>query len=223
MKKSVKRIALALSICLVAALFTGCFSSFDAAKFVKGNIDSIYLGTWDSDYLDMVVNTEAELKSDYEDGLKAEADYFIYYFSIVDEYLTDDMYNEIVDMYREIYSHSKYEVGEATKSGDNYLVSVTIYPIDIFDTVMNEDADAFMADYEERYAAGEFDAMDDEEFEQTWARMVIDMVKARMGNIGNLAAETVSVQIVLEGSGSNEYYTISENDFERIDALMIQY
>lgn len=202
---------------------TPATGEFDAAALVKGNIDSIYLGKWDQAYLDMVINTEAEIKQDYEDGIAFEVEYFCYYFEIYEEYLTDAQYNEIADMYKKIYSYTKFEVGAVVKSGDTYLVSVTIYPIDIMAQIMEKDADKFNEDWASREASGEFDKMSDAEFEAIWIREIIDLVKARMNNIGNLAPETISVQVVIEQDAEGEYYIISDNDFERIDALIIEY
>lgn len=62
--------------------------------------------------------------------------------------------------------------------------------------------------------------MSDEEYEAAWAEGIIEMVRARLDNIDYLEPETISVQITADDEG---YYSISDNDFQRIDALMIQY
>ena len=97
---------------------------------VQGNLDELYLGQYNEDFLQLVDITEAEAEQNYLDGLDVEAQFFAQYFLI--ENLTDDIKAEIVDLYKEIYSHSRYEVGEATEvDEDTYGVPVTIYPIDI--------------------------------------------------------------------------------------------
>ena len=48
------------------------------------------------------------------------------------------VYQEIVDMYHQIYSKSNLEVKEAVKNGDDFNVEVVISPIDVI--VNSEDA-----------------------------------------------------------------------------------
>jgi len=223
MKNLGKLIALLLAVCVVGVSLTGCFASFDAALYVKGNIDSSYLGVFDKKFLDIIVDTEESLKENYEDNLVIEAEYFLYYFEIEEENVPG-IKSEVAEMLREIYSKAKYEVGKATKAGNSYLVSVTIYPIDIISKVVEEDFDEAFGDWERRGELGEFDDMADEEIEMLWARIIIDLVKARLGNIGYLEPETISVQVVVESSNRSEVlYIISENDLSRIDQLILAY
>ncbi len=225
MKKlsSIKFISLVLTVILVTAVFGACGTSFDAGTFVKGSIDSTYLGTWDEAYLDIIVDTEEDLKESYESGLKVEADYFISYFDLAQEYVTEEMYQEIIDIYKEIYSHLKFEVGAVAKGEDYYTVTVTIHPIDIIKKINENDSDAFYAAWDARWENGDFEEMSDEEFEHEWAREILDLVKSKLPTIGYLEPETIAVQVVLEGAGKEQYYTIAQNDFERIDELIIKY
>lgn len=203
---------------LAAALLAGCvFASFDPKAHLQGNLDAQYLNKYSDEYLNSVVNTKEELEKAYDDGLDYEADYFIEYFGIVIDKCADTVKTEIKDMYKEIYSHAKYEIGDASKSGDTYLVSLTIYPIDIVQKVINEDWDAFAEAWQ---ADDTLYDMTEEEFETAWAEGIIDLFKARIDSIDYLEPETISVQIVKDDDG---VYTISSNDFQRIDSLIIQY
>jgi len=220
-------LVISASVVILSMLLTGCGNlfgtSFDAAKYVKGNIDSIYLGVFSKEFMDIVVDTEAELKEQHELGLQAEAEFFMHYFDIADDALTDDMRKEIIEMYRQIYTHSRYEVGEATKSGDTYLVSVTIYPMDIMSRIVEEDVEPFMDLWIARDGAGEFDNMSIEDIERVWARDIIDLVKARINSIGYLDPQTISVQVNLNKSNGQEVWIIDDHDFSRIDAYIIAY
>lgn len=222
MKKArTRRIGIALLAALLClALLAGCGATFDAARLVKGNLDVLYLGKIDPEYLALVSDTEEACRSHYEQGLEVEAEFFAEYFEIVLDMCPDTTKDEIIDLYREIYSHSWYEVGDATRSDDTYLVSLTVHPIDIMQKIMDEDAEIFMEDYYARIEAGEYDDMSEEEYEAAWAEGIIEMVRARLDNIDYLEPETISVQITADDEG---YYSISDNDFQRIDALMIQY
>ena len=208
----------AVCVLLVAFMLAGCgMSSYDPKAQVQGNLDAQYLNKYSEDYLKAIVNTKEELEQVYEDGLEIEADYFINYFDIIIDQCPEGTKDRIKELYRDIYAKSKYEVGDAARSGDMYLVSVTIYPIDIFQKISDEDAEAFMDAWQNDDTLVN---MTDAELEAEWADRVIKMCEARVGSIGYLEPETISVQIVKDDEG---YYIISDNDFQRIDELIIQY
>ena len=111
-------------------------------------------------------------------------------------------------------------MGTESRSGDTYLVQLTVYPIDIFQKVADEDTDSFWENMQTRADAGEFADMTDEEYEVVWAQAVIDMVAARIDSIDYLDPQTISVQVVKDDDG---VYSIDTSDFNRIDSLMIAY
>ena len=205
------------AVMLICSL-TGCMPTFDAQAYVQGNIDLVYLNKISDSYLQTVTNTKEELESIYEQGIEVEADYFVSYFYIDLELAPEDTMDRIKELYKEIYSHSKYEVGEAVKSGDDYLVSVTIHPIDIIQKVVTEDWEAFEEEYVNN--AEQLATMTDEECEKLWVDSVFELVENRLATIGYLEPQTISIQVVKDADGD---YTISENDFGRIDSLIIQY
>jgi len=222
MKKIMKWLALSLIVCVVAVSLTGCSGTFDASAFIEGNLDSLYLGTVSEEFLAIVSDTEESLKQIHETTLQVEAEYFFKFFDIVEDFIPPDMKGEVIDMYRLIFSKAKYDVGEATQTGDDYLVTVTIYPLDIIQIVL-EDFDDFLTAW---YARQELEVIDDlsvEDFETLWAREVIDLVRGKLGSIGHLEPETISVRIESQSTDGSNYYTISEDDMRRIDTLIIAY
>jgi len=222
MKKIINLLALSLIVCVIAVCLTGCSVAFDASAYIKGNLDSLYLGTVDAEFLDLVSNTEEELKQSHEAALLIETEYFFNFFDIVEDLISPEMKGEVIEMYRLIYSNAKYEVGEATQTGDDYLVDVTVYPIDIIQKVL-EDFDDFMSAWYDRQENGSFEDLSVEEFETLWAREVINFVKARIGSIGYLEPETLSVRVVSHASEGSNFYTISDDDIRRVDTLIITY
>ena len=222
MKKIMKWLALSLIVCVMAVSLTGCSVTFDASAFIKGNLDSLYLGYVSAEFLEIVSDTEESLKQIHETTLRVEAEYFFNFFDIVEDFIPPDMIDEVIDMYRQIYSNAKYEIGEATQTGDDYLVDVTVYPLDIIQIVL-DDFDDFMTEWYDRQEFGVFEDLSVEEFETLWAREVISLVRGRVGVIGHLESETISVRIVSQSSNGSNFYTISEDDMRRIDALIITY
>ncbi len=214
------RIAALCGILLLGLLTLTACGGFDAKALVQGNLDVIYLGTYDQDYLDMVEITEEEAEASYNEGIENEATFFCDYFDVDWDALTAEGQQAILDMYKQIYQHSKYEVGEVTRNSDTYLVELTVYPIDIIKKFVDEDSDFFLDSWQHRLDTGEFDLYTDEEFEQAWASEIVTLISARLDNIGYLDPETISVQIAQDDDG---YYVITDNDFQRIDELMIAY
>ncbi len=64
----------------------------------------------------------------------------------------------------------------------------------------------------------DFSTYIDEEYETAWANFLLDLLEARIDQIGYLDAVTVSVHVEQEDDG---YYTISEDDFSEIDQNII--
>lgn len=217
--KKMKVMALALAAALCLGLLSGC-GSFSASELVKSNLDLIYLDQYSDDYLKKVGLDKEQAEQQYEGGLEMEAEYFVDLFSIELDTCGDEVCQQIIDLYRQIYTHSKYEVGTESRSGDTYLVQLTVYPIDIFQKVADEDTDSFWENMQTRADAGEFADMTDEEYEVAWAQAVIDMVAARIDSIDYLDPQTISVQVVKDDDG---VYSIDTSDFNRIDSLMIAY
>lgn len=218
--KKLKFLSIFAVMALCLAGLTACGGGFDPAALLKGNLDVIYLGQCDDSHLKSVNLTREEAQEYYEDGILVEAEYFAAYFDCEYDSLSEATQQRIIDMYKQIYTHSKYEIGEVSKNGETYLVSLTVYPIDIMSKFVNEDYETFYAGMETRYNNGEFDAMTDEEFDEAWIVAVLDVIEPRLTNIGNLDPETISVQITKDTDG---YYAITDNDMQRIDELIIKY
>ena len=130
-----KRMAAAVVAMVTALALTACAGGFDASKYVNGVLNNIYLGD-STGYMELVDITADEAKEEYEQGIGVEADFFLQYYGL--DSVSDDVYQQIVDMYKQIYSKSKFEVKDAVKNGDDFNVEVVVSPIDVI--VNSEDA-----------------------------------------------------------------------------------
>lgn len=213
------RILFLAVLTILLGVLSGC-SSFSAADLVKNNLDLIYLDQYSDEYLKKVNLDKAQAEQQYQEGLNVEADVFANLFNIELDSCDDAVKEQILALYRQIYSYSKYEVGTESRNGDTYLVQLTVYPIDIFAKVIEEDVEEFGNTMQSREAAGEFADLTDAEFEAVWAQAVIDMVSGHLNSISYLDAQTISVQVVQDDDGA---YSIDSSDFQRIDSLMIAY
>lgn len=230
MNHPVKRIAaaglaLALALSLAAcggASGSGKVNEEKATALVQGNLDEIYLGKFDPDYLELVDITENEAEETYLGGLEVEAETFMYYFDI--EYPTDEVKDEIIELYKQIYAQSKYTVSPASKLDDNtFAVKVEVEPLDIFELV-DEDWDDYMDPFYTEYAGVDFDALSQEEAEAVdaeWSRMVLDLCKENLPDMGySDETKSVVIQVVRDDDGA---WTMHGDDFYTLDEYIITY
>ena len=211
MKK--KRVAI---ICVLAAvlLLAGCGGGFDASGYVRGVLNNIYLGD-SAEYTKMVDITEEEAAEEYEQGIEVEADFFLQYYGIGE--VSDDVYEQIVDMYKTIYQQSKFEVQEAIKNGDDYNVEVLISPIDV---IVNSEEDISAAVDEFVAAADPADYPDDLSINDALARIVVDVINGNMPELGWQDQKSIIVKVEKDDAG---YYGLSSDAISQLDQDMIAY
>ena len=199
---------------VTALALTACAGGFDASKYVNGVLNNIYLGD-STGYMELVEITAEEAKEEYEQGISVEADFFLQYYGL--DSVSDDVYQQIVDMYKQIYSKSKFEVKEAVKNGDDYNVEVVVSPIDVI--VNSEEAistavDDFVAN------ANPDDYTDEQVLNDDLAKLVIKVINDNMANLGYQAEKSIIVKVEKDAQG---YYGISDDAIGLLDQDMIAY
>ena len=212
MKRAKRFAALALALALALSL-AGCGAMEDVSRtLVQGNLDEIYLGKYSDEFLELVDITADEAETNYLQGLQTEAEFFMYYFDIT--YPTEELTNELVELYKEIYSHSRYEVGESTKVDDTtYGVQLTIYPIDIMQKVVDQSEPVI-----NELNNQTFDTY--EAYDAAWAEAFIQLCRDNLDSVGYLDPVEMVVQVKRD---ENNVWTIYEDDFQDIDLAMIHY
>ncbi|MBE6989981.1 MAG: hypothetical protein E7426_04460 [Ruminococcaceae bacterium] len=207
---------LALSSCGAGDLLEARMSAL-----VQGNLDEIYLGKFSDEYLKLVDLTAEQAQERYEEGLEMEVEYFCHYFDI--EYTTDELIEQIKELYRDIYAHSSYTVGEASKlSDDTYAVKVEIRPIDVIELAVNNQETA-LADFAAKYGGVDSSEMTEAEYvayDADWAQAVITMVTEQLPNLGYKDSVSIAVQIVKDSDG---VWQISNTDMSNVDTNIIYY
>ena len=212
MKRAKRLAALALALALALSL-AGCGAMEDVSRtLVQGNLDEIYLGKYSDEFLELVDITADEAEANYLQGPQTEAEFFTYYFDIT--YPTEELTNELVELYKEIYSHSRYEVGESTKVDDTtYGVQLTIYPIDIMQKVVDQSEPVITVLNNQT-----FDTY--EAYDAAWAEAFIQLCRDNLDSVGYLDPVEMVVQVKRD---DNNVWTIYEDDFQDIDLAMIHY
>lgn len=216
MRKTITALLLALLLILPLC---GC-SGFDASAYVKGELDALYPGIYAPEFLKQIrAEDSASLEEAYEEGLQADAAFFLQYFYIEESAASEEFLARITSLYRQLYSLSRYEVGEAVKTAEGYTVPVTVYPVDLFASPEFHAAyEAFAEDFRAEAESGAFP--DDGSYEAAWAEGILSLAEENLGSAGYLQPQTFSAQIVRNGEG---LYVIAEESLSEIDAAMIAY
>ena len=204
---------------LLCPLLLGGCGQYDAAAMLKGNLDVMYLGQYTAEYLQAVDLSADEADAAYENGLLTSAKSFAHNYDIDWDLLSDETRERVVDLQRELYRHSKYTVGEAVADGEDYLVELTVQPLDVYAKFLAEDAEGLLADRQQRLDAGELAELDAQQLEEDWAQSILSLMEQRLDAVGYLPAETITVRIAPDEDG---YLTITDGDFARIDGLIIK-
>lgn len=235
MKKIKKWAALfAISLCMLTNL-TGCVKlrQEETLAQVQGNLDSIYLGKVTDEYMRIVEASEEEIMRDYEAGLEVEADYFANYWYIVDsEYgeaysdLDDDLKEDIIELLKDIYSHSKYQLVSATPQDlTSYAVKLYVSPIDIMEravAVLEDESYEPLNAFHEKYSTEYVESMTDEEYwdyTNEYGKIIVQLVRDQLPDLGYKEEKSQSMQVELIGN----YWIINDDDFSTFDSYVIYY
>ncbi|MCI9264669.1 MAG: hypothetical protein HFF06_08860 [Oscillospiraceae bacterium] len=197
------------------------FTTHDAEVYIDGLLRENFLGEADQEYLELVGIHEDDVEKVYESALEMDVDYF---FSLYDiDHPTDELREEVQELYKEIYTHIKYEIVSAAQQEDgSFSVKVDMYPIDIVQTV-SEASDTALADFYEEYPVDKINAMNDREFEamdREWSRLIVDLYQDTLKEIGNMTVRSLSVLIEENDEGR---YVLKTEDFDRLSELVIDY
>lgn len=232
MKKS-RVLTTVLTAGVLAGVLSGCGSlslnlgdEADRMKnYVQGYLDLTYKGQCNDDYLQEMDLTEEEAQEQYEQSIQVEVEFFQNNIGLFD-YPSEETTQKLTQLYKEIYSHSDYTVVSSSKlDSGNYVVEVTVRPIDI---MTNFTSDDFQAIFETVLAdmgvttQEQLDAMSEEDYQkadQLYAQQVVQMLEEKMGSIGNGEEKSLTVQIEDDG----DMWSPSQDDFDAINLAIIDY
>ena len=224
MKLRGKTAALLLAAALLLSL-AGCqekilVPAFDAEVYVKGRLAEAYLGEASQEYMDLVGYNETQVEAIYQNSLYLEAQVFAYLYSI--EY-PQDFYEELQELYKSVYTHAKFLVVSTNREEDGSIsVEVETQPIDLAKK-MEEKREEALKPFFEKYPPESQNTMDEEAYkayDAEWARAVIDLLKETLPELGNLGPQRVTVKLTKNEEG---YYTLSNEEFQKLDAAIIAY
>lgn len=223
MKIAKKLAVLGLAVAMTASLAAcGDVSKKDVAVFIQGELDATYLGQYNEDYLKLMDVTAQELEEqNYIWNLEAEAELFMKSYGMEE---TDETTEKVVDLFKEIYSHSKYEVQTASKlENGSYAVEVLVDPIDVIVQFDKQyDVNAMYSEILENHGVENPEAMTDEQYlalETEYADAVISAIRDLIPNLGYGKQQSAMLQLKLEGNT----YTLVETDWQKLDEMILDF
>lgn len=226
--KHIRSMCLAGLVIGAAVVLAACgVSRMDASTYIQGELDAVYRGVYNDDYLELVEGmTKADAEEKYNSNVSAEAEYLLYYF-LGAEYPDDAVTAKAESLIKEIYSHAKYTVGEADKlqSGD-FVVEVTLSPIEIMQLIPEENyaehwqaacADAGITTQEElnNVSEEEYAAID-----AAYAMALLEELESLLPQLSYGTDQEIMLQLEL---GDDNYYSLVEEDWKYLDGVMIDY
>lgn len=210
-----KYISLFLSLTLILSL-TGCEKKQEKRyqNYVKSLIAINYLGATE-DYIKATGANKADADALYEANAEYLADSILAFYGIeISE--APDMYTKYVELAKNIYSKANYKVSKAYKSGTQYFVDVTIYPMNIF-AQTSSDVIAYVDYFNQEVANGTYNNYTMNDYETEFSSGMLDILNEGCMNMTYGEPVTVTVTIITE---DNTFY-IGDHDFMAIDAAMI--
>lgn len=203
---------------------SGLFGSSDEGAnygpYVQSLLDLDYKGITDT-YLELVDDTKENAESFYGKCMEywayILADHFLIVYDINEEVKAD-----MIALTEEIFANVKYEVADAVKAGDGYMVEVTISPMLFVEKAYNEVVEYGNA-FQERSDNGEFgDYENDEEAytarEIEYANEVIAILRSYVSQIEYDEPVTKVVKITKDEDG---LYGISDDDYADLENYLL--
>ncbi|MBQ7337603.1 MAG: hypothetical protein IJW40_04010 [Clostridia bacterium] len=220
-----------LSSCgVIADGLVGAINKETATVAVQGNLDVLYLGQINEDYLALTEDTEEDLLKVYEEGLAFSAEYFAYYWGILGDGetmsdLDETLQQRLIDLYEKISHKVKYEVQPAQAQDNSYTVKVVIQPVDI----INQANDLYdnggyaplvqiLTDAESLDWANMTEAQY-WEFANRYGNVIVDMFETLLPELGYLAEKSVIIQV----EDVDGYLTINSDDISNLDMQIIPF
>lgn len=241
--KKMRVFRLAIVAVLILAMFacaTSCgllpdLSGKDMVTLlVQGNLDALYLRKYDQDYLVLVDSDEETQDEIYMEGIRSDADYFAWYWGIIDvdagEKLTDldeQLQQNIIDLCIQISGQAKYEVQPAAKmKKGSYTVKVlvssnTIMEVayEMYENGTYEPLNAFA----EKSADVEWEKITEEEYwalSNEYGQIIVDMVKSLLPSVSYDAPKSMVIQVDENEEGLLQ---MNEDDMVTFNSYVVTY
>ena len=207
MKRRTKSL-IAVLIAMVMVLLCGCsggMSADDAKSYTQSILDATYKGEF-KEYIKWTGSTEDEAKKLYENNM----DTTLKQAGFTELGISDELLEKYKQLFVDMASKAKYEVGEVKKDGDDgYAVEVKVSPFTGFDGIQNEVTSQLDVE-----SLG--DKSEKELYEVIFTKMY-EIMAQKLESPTYGSEQTVTVHVKKNDDGE---YSISESELTEIDTAM---
>ena len=216
MKTKIVKRSICISLCLMLLIsLTACGKkASDYEAYVKSLITANYLGITD-EYVDMTGSNEEDAEAIYLQNVTRLADNLSLYYGL--EIATDpELAPAMVDLAKQIYGKTKFEVNRVYKDNNIYYVELTIYPIDILNQT-NDQIVEYVNNFNAAVDSGKYNDYSREEYEYEFASGIIGILASAVNDIQYGEPEVLKVRIIT----TEDSYYIGNEDVRNIDRCIL--
>lgn len=208
MKNKLKKLVIALCSVTMLSALTGC-GSFDAQGYVKASLDCATKGET-AELTNYVEESEEEMKAIYDDMIASNM------AMVPKDSVSEELYNNYEALFKDIYASAKYTVGEAEKVDGNYVLTVTVEPLTIFEGYTDLVAEKSQALATELTATGT-EYTNDELMEMTY-QVVYDAMSECAAEKTYGEPQDFEITLVRD---EDKKYILSDSDQEAIGSALL--
>lgn len=134
------------------------------------------------------------------------------------EQLPAEIGNSLVKICSELYKKASYSVDEVKKEGENVYVTISVQPIDFLESASEAVAE-YTDEFNDRAKAGDFENMTESEYENEYAKGILDVLEEVVKTVGY--GEKVTYRIQIQYNAKNGMSYIGDDDLDAINQLIL--
>ena len=215
MKKIVKKATALLAGTLMIGSLTGC-ASFDASAYVNAVLANSYYND-STAIVEQQIATAEEATAVYEAGMEAQMNAML-----ADVVLSEALYQEYEQFYKDLYANVKFTVGEAVKiDKENYEVSVSYEKMHVFEDGVDRYEDAvaeFVQVWTDAALAGE-EVPSDEEMNEQLFHTFKDCMVAELAEAEYDAPAEMMIRVEL----IDNVWTANQEDILSLESALVDF
>ena len=233
--KHIKRIAAAvLALCALLAL-TACGGLQEKVEsklwetaapiLVQGNMDLLYKGVCDENYLKLVNSTQEDCLPYYEENMALQAQAIMAAFEIND--VNNNQADRFIDIMKQVYAKADYTIGAASQVDDShFLVDVTVTPLN-FPAQVYDNLGIGLMTFFNTYGEltdEQLNAMSDQEYiqyEETWATGIHNACRVSVKD-GPDTLDPVTIQMAVSKTDDGKW-SIDDDSILRFNGALMFY
>lgn len=187
------------------------------SDYVFSVLDANYHGEY-TGYIQITGATKQQASMLTEAHAVALAEQMAELYAIQLAQIPEAVGDRLKDVAYEVYREADYSVGEAQKVGEKIYVTVSVKPLKFYEGISAK-IDTYVSEFNDRAKEGEFESMTASEYENEYAKGILEVLEGSMENIERAEAKTYRIEIRYNEETGVSY--IAEEDLDAINRLIL--